>query len=218
MDDVSKKIYNFFSKYPETKYPKDNVIIYPNKEIPFIYYLESGVVRQYVNTIDGEELTLNLFKAKSYFPIMLVLSSEDNKYMFQALTNVSVYKAPTSEVLSFVKDNPDVSFELLVRISKGLSGTLVKIQEQLPSNAYRKVAALLVYLTKSFGKIDDDKIIIDIPLTHYTIASWLGLQRETVSRQMEILAKKKVIQYKNRFIRVRNIKLLKKEGASRFRS
>ena len=45
-------------------------------------------------------------------------------------------------------------------------------------------------------------ILIDFPLTHYGIASWTELQRETASRQLEKLSGKGIISYEHHFVSV----------------
>jgi CRP-like cAMP-binding protein len=39
--------------------------------------------------------------------------------------------------------------------------------------------------------------MLKIPLTQSEIASWVGIQRETVSRQFKLMAEKGLIEYKN---------------------
>lgn len=188
---------HFFSKYPTTSFQKNVLLIQPNDEISSIYYLISGKVRMYSISKEGEEITLHIFNEKSYLPLMFALANKKSSYYFQAMDNVIAQKASTDEVLQYLKDNPTELFNLTTRFSFAINGLTQRIETLAFENAYHKVKNLLQYFGQKYGST--------VPFTHDEIASWLGLKRETVSRQIEKLQKEGVAKYENNKLTVTNI-------------
>lgn len=206
-----KKLNAFFQKYERLILDQKSIVIRPRDTIKYIYYLESGNVRQYATTLKAEEIMLHTYSSCSYFPMMLALSNTLNTYYFETCNDVVLYKAPVSDVIEFIRSDIDVCYDLAVRLSTGLSKILLKTETLLYQDSRYKVLSILVYLSRKFGKAHDNFTRIDIPLTHSDIASWTGIQRETASRQLGQLEKKGVISYNNRFIIVNLDMLLSEE-------
>lgn len=205
-----EKITTFFLNYQQYQFRAGEVLISPDDELYKIYFLKKGYVRQYILTLDGEEIALHIFRQGSFFPIMLVLAEAQNKYYFEAKTACEINIAPVEKVITFLKKNPEVLFLLTTRLSKGLNGLTSRVEHLLFNQAYEKIITLLLYLSKNYGRQEKEKIIIDIPVTHIEMAALLGTSRETVSRQIEILQKKDFVIYKGRRLFV-DAKKLKEE-------
>ena len=208
---VIKKLDNFFARYKKVSLKKGAIIIRAGEEITKIYYLKNGLVRQYLITPDGQEVTLTLFKPIAYFPLMIAMSKKQTPYYFEAVTPLTMYACPLADIIAFIKQEPDVLFDLTHRFADGLNGLLLKIENMLFENAYAKIISLLLYLGEKFGKKENGVITITLPLTHNDLASMVGLQRETVSRQIEKLAKQGIIDNQKHLIRIVNMQKLKEE-------
>ncbi|MBI3443626.1 Crp/Fnr family transcriptional regulator [Candidatus Woesebacteria bacterium] len=192
---AQEKLYSFFDKFQPLSFKKGDLIIGPNEKISSIFLLKKGLVKQYYISKEGEELTLHIFKPMSYFPMMLALSGKSNKYYFEASSKVSVIKCPTGEIMTFVLENTDVLFDLTGRFAKGILGLSERIEDLTSGNIHYKICSLLIYLARRMGKKSKSGIMIGLRMGHRDIASWVGTTRETASRQLEQLAKRKLIRY-----------------------
>ncbi len=211
-DEVIIKLEKFFQNFEDKAYKKGEIIIHAHDPASYIYFVKSGYVRQYFISSEGDDISLQTFRPGSFFPIALVLSGKQNKYFFEASNDVRVKKAPAERVIKFIKTNPDILFDLTKRLSAGLMGYLEKTENIILLGAYNKLISLLLYLVKHFGKEDDEKTVIDLPLTHKEIATWIGTSRETVSREMQKLKNKNIIGVKEKLLIIRDIDQLEKEG------
>lgn len=209
---IEQKLDAFFSQFRTVHFAKGDVIMSASDTIDYIYYLKKGYVKQSFITNEGDEIIHHIFKPISYFPIMLVLSDTQNSYVFTAMEDLELQKAPTSRVIAFLEQEPDVLFDLTKRLAQGLSRLLTKNEKMLFKDAYTKVASLLTYLALRFGEKHTDQVSISLPVTHADIASWLGMQRETVSRQIEKLQKKDLLVYKGNLIVITQLKMLQQEA------
>lgn len=207
---VSEKLNSFFSQYKLLKLKKGKIIYQPDDPISDIYLLKEGLVRQYSISKNGDEVTINVFRPISFLPIMLILSNQPNKYFFEAQTDLEVFGAPFEKVLEFLQKEPTVLFDLTKRFAAAIGGLTTRIEELSFNEARDHVTSLLLYLADRFGKTEDQKITINLPLTHQDLASWTSLTRETTSRQLEKLVKESVISFNHKYITILDIKRLEK--------
>ena len=201
-NEIVKKLDSFFNRYKSLSLKKGKTLYQPNDPIHSIYLLKQGLIKQYAISENGEELTINIFRPNSFFPIMLVLADQPNKYFFQAETDVAIFKAPTKEVLEFLRLNPVVLLDLAKRFSAAILGLSIRVEELSFHQAQNRVYSLLLYLAEKFGETKNGKTVIKLLLTHQDLASWTSLTRETVSRQLEQLSKQGVINYSQQSITI----------------
>lgn len=205
---VSEKIDKFFSGFYPVSFEKGEIIIHPDGKIQNIFLLKKGKVRMYAVSDDGQEVTLHIFRPHTFFPIMLSLSEAYGKHYFEALEKVEAVRAPVEKVIEFLKSDQEVLFDLTTRFSNAISGLTLRIETMAFEDAYNRIASLLLYLCEKFGEVSKDKTIINMTLQHDDIANWVGIRRETVSRQFEKMQKEKIVENKNKQL-VINIQKLK---------
>lgn len=210
---IIKKLELFFSQYKLIRYKKKDVIMRPDDSPQGVYFLKKGYVKFYSISQEGGELTLNIFKPGSYFSMLWAMGDIANIYIFEAMTDVEVLRAPKKDLMDFLKSEPEVLLELTKRVFVGLNGLLVRIEYLLFGDAYNKVASVLLMSAKRFGvKNNGSDITIDLPLTHQEVANLASLTRETTSIQMKKLEKNNFIYYSGRKIVIKNIGKLKEES------
>ena len=141
---------------------------------------------------------------------MLVLGGATNRFYFQTLTKCKVRISTSREVVEFLKKEPASLYDLTVRFAKGLDGLTTRIESLLGEKAQDRIISLLLYLSEKFGKETHEGIKINLPLSHQEIAKWVGLERETVTRQLKALNAKGLIKYMRRKITVTDSKVLAK--------
>lgn len=205
---VSEKIDKFFSGFYPVSFEKGEIIIHPDGKVQHIFLLKKGKVRMYSVSDDGQEATLHIFRPSSFFPIMLFLSETYGKYYFEAVERVEAVKAPVDEVMDFIKKDAEVLFDLVTRFATAISGLTLRIESMAFGDAYNRVASLLLYFAQKFGEAREGQTVINIPLQHDDIASWVGLRRETVSRQFEKMQSKGILESKDKQIKI-NLEKLK---------
>jgi CRP-like cAMP-binding protein len=206
-ESVRRKLDNFFKQGVPLRFRRKDFLIRATDTLGSVYYLTSGRVRQFIDTKNGLEITFHVFMPPSFFPIMIFLSKTKNKYNFQALEEVTVWKMPSQRVIEFLKEEPEVLLDLAVRLSQGIIGLLEKLEKMSFTTAYQKVISELMYIMQKESSKEHLPNSSEIKLTHTLLASRTGLQRETVSRQIEKLIHKGIITKKATFLAVNPAKL-----------
>lgn len=213
MNALQTAVDSFFSQHTKLQYKKGEVILRAGDPPPGVLYLKRGFVRMSLVGKSGDTLVLHVFKSGSHFPMTWTINNTPNRYYFEALTAVEIWRAPKDDVLKFLQSHPEVSKHFLSRILRGVSGLMERMEYLVLEPAYEKTVLLLLYYAKNFSD-EDTKGKLSIPLTHREIAAWIGTTRETASLQIETLKRKKLISYNRRLITITDVSLLSKEVPS----
>lgn len=206
------RLNQFFSQFKKLHFKKGQIILQPDTTPSGIFYLEKGYVKAYSTSKEGKELTIIIFKPEDIFPYSWALSGIENKYYYETMTVVDLYRAPKEELMQFIKENPENLLTLSNRIVVRMMGLVRRMEYLTFGNAYEKVASILVICAERFGKREGEEIVIQVPLTHKDIANLLGVTRETVSIEMKKLDKKGLISSRGKYVIIKNLKKLEEES------
>jgi CRP-like cAMP-binding protein len=205
------KVKQFFKQYKQQQYKRGETLIRADDDPSGIFYLEEGFIKQYYIARTGNEMLLNMFKPETYFPMSWAVSDIHNSYYFEAMTDCTVYKAPKPQVIEFIKQNPDVMFDLLRRVYIGIEGILLQREYLSSGSAYSKLVATLLILAKRFGKAENEKVVLQLKLTEKEVGEYAGIYRETVSREFQNFKEKGLLLYDKGTIIIPDIKKLEDE-------
>ena len=211
---VETKLKQFFEKYPHKKYRKGEVLLRQFEEPEGVFFITHGNVRMYTVSQEGEEYELNIYKAPSFFPIGWMMNNTENRYYYEAISDVELYIAPKHEALDFITTQNDVLLDLASRIYKGLDGFFMRMEALLAGVAYYKTIAEIIISIRRFGEQSNSRHSFHVKLTHHQIASRTGLSRETVTREIRKLQKKGMVAYEGDQLTVLDIRKLEEELAN----
>lgn len=183
---VKDVVKDFFSDYPIVHYGKGEILLRPDDQLAHVFYIIDGLVIEYDISPAGNEVILNSFKPGAFFPMALAINPSHNDYFFEASTNVTVHEAPAADVVRFIRDNPEVCFDLLRRVYIGTDGLLRRMAHLMGGKARNRLIYELLNESARFGEKRSDSAVY-LPMTEKDIALRSGLSRETVSRTMHAL-------------------------------
>lgn len=201
---VANKIEKFFSQYSLRKYPKGQILILSNSPAAHVFHLESGIVKQYDISYRGDEVILNLFKPPAFFPMSIAINGGDSLYTYEAKTALEVRQAPIEDVVTFLKENPDVLLDLLSRVYKGVDGLLARVTHLMSSSARERLLFELLIEARRFGKLTGE-FSYNLDISEKELGSRAGLSRETISREMSKLTKDGIVKIDKHQIVIPNL-------------
>ncbi len=183
---VSGKINRFFSGYPTQQARKGQLLILANEDPEHVYHLLEGEVREYSVSARGDEIVVNRFRAGSFFPMSWAINKTPNPHFFESITPLSYQAAPPKAVVAFIKENPDVMYDLLSRVYKGTSGILGRMVRLMGSTAEQRVLYELILQANRLGE-NRTKNGCFVKMNESELATHTGLSRETINREMRKL-------------------------------
>lgn len=199
---------HFFSAYSLQKYKKHESVIREGDPFEKIYFLTAGLVRLYSLTKNGKEISFHIYTPGEVFPTFVTLSQEHSPYYFEALTPVDVHAAPIKKYKQFEKQSPSLSYDLTKRAGEIMEKSFQRMEKLVTESSYNNTCTALSYLSSIY---ETKKGSCEIPFSHQEISSWINGTRETVTRQIQKLAKKKIVRCSHRNIVVPNVKKLEAE-------
>ena len=203
-DESLSKIDKFFAKYPLRRYEKGQILVNANEDVDRIYYIVSGQVVQYDTTDRGVQIVVNVYKNPAFFPFNQVVVEAPNLYFFEAFRTTEVREAPIQDVIEFVKNNADVGFSLIKRLSVGLEAIERRMAHAMSGRSINRVTFELITQCKRFGvKERDGSYLLD--MHEHELASRAGLSRETVNRMLHILKRYNLVAINHKMLIVRDL-------------
>jgi CRP/FNR family transcriptional regulator len=161
----------------------------------FINLVSSGYVKRYLITDDGEESIQVIYGPEDVFPLTPVFSASiqleiykgEEILYYEALTDVIMYSMEKSVFLEALARNPELYKDLFYVAGIRLESNIQRLENVSLRDAHQKVIDLLLFFARTFSSKTEQGTVLDVPLTHQTIASILNMARETVSHQMSQL-------------------------------
>jgi CRP-like cAMP-binding protein len=114
-------------------------------------------------------------------------------------------------VVEFIKQNPDVLFDLMSRVYKGIDGLETRLQYLMSGSAYTRIIIELIIQAKRFGTQVNKSLELNI--SESELAADTGMTRETISREMKILKEKHIIGLQNHKLIIYDLQKLEAELA-----
>lgn len=207
---VARKIEEFFEKYPQRHFDKNQILIYTGDEPIGIFNLISGQVRQYDITENGEEIVVNVFKPPAFFPMTWAINKTPNQYFFETSMPVDVRIAPAKDVVKFLKDNLDATYDLLSRLYSSTDGMQRRMAHLMGGSARSRVLFELIIECARFGKQQKDGSYI-LVMHEDELARRSGLSRGTVNRELGKLKARKMLKIDHKQLIVKDLGRLEKE-------
>jgi len=207
MNPTSQKVADFFQKYPLRTFDKRHLLARAEEPLPGVFYVVEGRVSQYDITPSGNEVVVNVFKPGAFFPMSWALNDTVNHYFFEASTKVTTHVAPAADAVQFLKNNPDVTFDLLSRVYRGVDGVLRRMAHLMGGDTHSRLLFELLNAAYRFGEQQPDGSIF-IALKESDIARHSGLARETVNRTMQHLKKDGLVTVAHAGVTITDIKQL----------
>jgi CRP/FNR family transcriptional regulator, cyclic AMP receptor protein len=179
-------------------------------EIPRnVYVVRDGFVRAYTVTSTGEERTIAIYGKNDIFPITWIIGeTTQSLFYYEAMTDVRALTVTKDVFIEISKSDAHRLQMMLQYIGNQHTAMLFRITGLEQSRAVEKIGYTLYYLLFRYGKqIDDELYRIDIKLTQSTLASLVGLTRESTTKNLNFLKDKKVISYSHSLYTVHKARL-----------
>ena len=195
----------FFSELPEESlelvmshavlrsHPANRVILLENDWGGSVYFILDGWVKIRTHNVDGKEVTLNIVGKGEVIGEMAALEEapRSTDAIRNHLTPTTISSIPAQDFVNLLNSDPLAG----VRLAQVMSKRLRQLNRRLrlrEADSLSRVADTLLFLAEGQGKETTQGV--EIPnLPHRELSSISGLARETVTRSLTKLEKKRLI-------------------------
>ena len=185
---------DLFKEGSRLAYKKGELIIRANDTPAGVFYIESGLVKAYDITRYGEENLLIIRKEQEIFPIIWLVSDEDDWHvMYEALSPTVVYRLSRDVYVDAIMNRTELLAPLLDITMKMYQIHSQRILGLEYRTARERLVSFLLIMAGRFGKQTKEGILIEAPLRQQDIACSINTSRETASRELSALERKSFI-------------------------
>lgn len=184
----------FLCAYPSLVFQRDQMILMKDEVPRGTYIIESGIVKTYNITMDGEERIVSIDTAGEDIPIGYTFGLIDKcNYFYEAYTKCRIRIVPREDYVEYLAADRERFYRRHLRVVKILLKNLERIEALEQSKASRKVAQTLLYFAETLGSAFPSKTTRCLSVTQQEIANALGMTRETISIAFKKLELRKLL-------------------------
>lgn len=177
--DSAKNEFDLLFKGGQKKNYKKNVVVISEGESSSSFYLvKSGRVKVFLDDEQGKEIVLSVLGPGEYFGEMSLIDDEARSAGVTTLEDCALVVISRENFRKALLDNPDLSFQIMLGLSKKLRAATKKIGSLALMDVYGRVANTLLGLASE----QDGTLVVEQRLTHQEIANMVGASREMVTR------------------------------------
>ena len=174
------------------KYAKDEIIYLQGDTAQSFCYIKKGSVKVYMNSVDGNEKTLNTARHGEIIGEGAFFDKKPRVSSAKALTNTEVIMIDKKRLTDIIAQHPTLAFELL----EILANRIRLLSSQLDSMTFMQADARIAGLL--------------LESEHDGIANTVGVSRVTVSKTLSRFAKSGYISTEYRRILIKSREGLEK--------
>lgn len=181
------------------KYRRQQVLFQEGNPTTRVFALKSGLIKTYKTSTDGRVQLIELIRPGEVFGLE-GLSSQEYSVTAEVLADAEVCFFETARFVALLRDNPDLSREI-IRI---LSGSLLDYRGKMLGFGTKTASARLAafFLSLLTPGTDGARADIELPLSRGEVADLIGTRLETVSRLLDVFKRRRIIAVRGNRIRV----------------
>jgi CRP/FNR family transcriptional regulator, cyclic AMP receptor protein len=175
-------------------YACGEVVVFQNDEDSrTLYIILTGVVHVAVITSEGKNTILATLRRGDFFGEMSLFDNEPRSASVIAAQNCDVVVLYRRDFFDILERYPKIALHLITEMSRRLRHSNRQINTLSMMSMYGRVAEVLIGLAREQGHRSNGMITIPVRPTHQVIADMAATSRETVSRILSQLQKKRYI-------------------------
>lgn len=180
-------------------YPRGSIVYHAHEPVHHLYYLKSGLVKQFLVTPQGGEKVVGLIKAGNLFGEAIFHHGFPALCTNAVVKDALIYSFSRETITRLVALSPVILSHFVRSMSLKIRMLTSQIDILMTKDARLRVGKILYLLTQNFPYAR-----IDLKLTHQEIADLAGVHRVTVSRILAELRQRGILEYRRGYLVVRN--------------
>lgn len=191
----SEQLRAFFRSGSKRQYHKNETILRTGAEPAGIYFIESGLIKIFVNDKNGVEHITHFFGDGDFFPLVWFFRPTAQTRNYQTLEPTVVWVVSTEKFREFIFGSKDILYEMVEEMVDRYIRYRGRIENLLYSGARERTAYRLLSLANRFGQPVDGAMVIKASITQEDLARSLNMTRETLGRCLSRFASRGFIAY-----------------------
>lgn len=208
---------DFVKNFPTRTYTPGSILIYQGEVPRHGVVVIKGVVKASTISSAGDEQIISFHGSGDLLPVSWIFGKTPSAlYFYEASTECEVVVVPRDSLIQHVRSPKHIG-ALVNYLVTDHAASSIRISALEQPKARDKLTYTLYYLCQRYGKPSQNRVHINLSLTHQNLGALVGLTRETTATEMSKLKKEGVLNYRNQNYYVDIEKLLNLVGEDSFR-
>lgn len=210
-DLLSKELFPLLDVTEDIKtIEKDTYLFHEGDPVNKLYLVKSGTVRISKLSNDGSELTLRHSQAGDLVGELSLSDTQVNSIVnAQMITTGKVGVISRHVLKQHILNDGSLAIKLINLMNSYALRDQTRFRDLVLFGKKGALFSTLIRLTNSYGRVNNDGIIIDFRMTDQELANFCGTSRESINRMLSQLRKDEMISTNKSYITVHDINYLK---------
>ncbi|MGG0240424.1 Crp/Fnr family transcriptional regulator [Bacillus rhizoplanae] len=158
-----------------------------------VFFIHSGKVKIQKTDVTGKEQIVSVLQAGEMFPHAGFFQKGTFPAHAEILETAQLIVTPIADFEKILIQHPELCIKMFKVLGEKIVDLQNRLEEQILHDTYEQIIMLLLRLCKSNGIQMNDKYTLTTPFTNRELANMIGTSRETISRTINQLKRKKLI-------------------------
>nr|WP_113755235.1 Crp/Fnr family transcriptional regulator [Brevibacillus laterosporus] len=158
-----------------------------------VFFIHSGKVKIQKTDVTGREQIVSVLQAGEMFPHAGFFRKGTFPAHAEILEIAQLIVFPIADFENILIQYPQLCIKLFKVLEEKIVDLQNRLEEQILHDTYEQIIMLLLRLCKSNGIQINDKYKLTTQFTNRELANMIGTSRETISRTISQLKRKKLI-------------------------
>jgi CRP/FNR family transcriptional regulator/CRP/FNR family cyclic AMP-dependent transcriptional regulator len=174
-------------------FPKDRFILLEKEEGDSLFIILKGKVKVTSFSEHGKEVIFSILGDGDFFGEMSILDGKPRSASVVAAEDSVIRTLRRADFYNLMETYPRIAFSLLEVLTQRLRRADERIESMALLDVSGRIAGILLQLADEKGVRTDRGILIKARPTHQELANMVGTTRETVTRALKQLERRKYI-------------------------
>ena len=191
-------------------YPAGTLLYIEGQAPRGVYILCNGRAKVYTSSKQGKVIILKIAHAGEVLGVEAALASREHEETAELLESCQVNFMATRDFLRYISEHSDAALKTAAQLTSDCRAAQEGIRcLGLSGSVEEKLARLLLHWTGESRPLAQRDKRLKVPYKHEEIAQMIGSTRETVTRLLGALKKKKIVEMKGATLIVKDPERLK---------
>jgi len=186
-------------------FSKGKILFIHEEVADCFYYIQSGWVKLFRETLDGTQAIVDVFTTGHIFGETSIFEDGTYPYTAEIAEDADIVVLPISILKTEIETNGKLALDMLTSMARYRRQQDQEIEHRSLQNASQRIGCFLLRLA---DQGQDGATVINLPYDKMLLASRLGMKPETFSRALAKLKDKTGIKIKGASIEMESLKQL----------
>jgi CRP-like cAMP-binding protein len=172
---------------------KGQILVSPDEQPSGVYYLQTGYVKTYDITAQGDKRFIALTRRDEIFPLYWALDGDQIFFFYESMCDIEFSILPRKLYRELVEADSELMTAQLNEVLLAFRTLQQRLKNLGLSTSREKLAYHLLFLGERWGTTVEAGLMIDPPITYQDLSDSLNVTRETINRVIREFMKQGIV-------------------------